>query len=69
LKTALKKDADDDAMDEDIPEALRNLDPHLVEMIQNEIMDRSPKVAWDDIGKKPAGFRTLTNLFQLVLNS
>ncbi|GFP92747.1 fidgetin-like protein 1 [Phtheirospermum japonicum] len=34
---------------EEIPEKLRNLEPRLIEHINNEIMDRDPNVRWDDI--------------------
>jgi len=32
-----------------MPEQYKNLDPHMIEMILNEIMDHSPGVKWDDI--------------------
>lgn len=35
--------------DGDLPEKLRNLEPHLIEHISNEIMDKDPNVRWDDI--------------------
>ena len=34
---------------DDIPEELKHLDPALVEAIQNEIVDKSPKISWEDI--------------------
>jgi SpoVK/Ycf46/Vps4 family AAA+-type ATPase len=34
---------------EQVPEALKHLDPALVETIQSEIIDKSPKVSWNDI--------------------
>lgn len=36
--------------DGELPEKLRNLEPRLIEHVSNEIMDRDPKVRWDDIG-------------------
>ncbi|CAG8537344.1 2469_t:CDS:10 [Funneliformis caledonium] len=30
-------------------ERLKNIDPKMIEMIQNEIMDRSPNITWNDI--------------------
>lgn len=36
--------------DGELPEKLRNLEPHLIEHISNEIMDKDPNVRWDDIG-------------------
>uniref|UniRef100_A0ACD5XZ49 Uncharacterized protein n=1 Tax=Avena sativa TaxID=4498 RepID=A0ACD5XZ49_AVESA len=35
--------------DGELPEKLRNLEPRLIEHISNEIMDKDPKVHWDDI--------------------
>ncbi|KAK0589058.1 hypothetical protein LWI29_009112 [Acer saccharum] len=35
--------------DGELPEKLRNLEPHLIEHVSNEIMDRDPNVRWDDI--------------------
>ncbi|KAG6532334.1 ATPase family AAA domain-containing protein FIGL1-like isoform X1 [Zingiber officinale] len=35
--------------DGELPEKLRNLEPHLIEHISNEIMDKDPNVRWDDI--------------------
>eukprot|EP00742_Colponemidia_sp_Colp-10_P005658 GILJ01006048.1.p1 GENE.GILJ01006048.1~~GILJ01006048.1.p1 ORF type:complete len:674 (+),score=92.32 GILJ01006048.1:1592-3613(+) len=35
--------------EEEMPEQFRNLDPKMIEMIQNEILDRSPLVHWTDI--------------------
>lgn len=37
--------------DGELPEKLRNLEPHLIEHVSNEIMDRDPNVRWDDIGE------------------
>lgn len=36
--------------DGELPEKLRNLEPHLIEHVSNEIMDKDPNVRWDDIG-------------------
>jgi SpoVK/Ycf46/Vps4 family AAA+-type ATPase len=35
--------------EQQVPEELKHLDPALVEAIQNEIVDKSPKISWDDI--------------------
>eukprot|EP00466_Bigelowiella_natans_P002537 jgi/Bigna1/92969/estExt_fgenesh1_pm.C_1220001 len=35
--------------EQELPEALKGLDPKLVEAIQNEMMDRNPGVSWNDI--------------------
>lgn len=37
-----------DAGDEELPE-VSNVEPRLVQMIMNEVLDRSPNVDWDDI--------------------
>lgn len=40
------------AMDpEDLPEQLRNLEPRMIEMIENEIMNAGEPIAFEDIGK------------------
>lgn len=36
--------------DGELPEKLRNLEPHLIEHVSNEIMDQDPNVWWDDSG-------------------
>lgn len=33
-------------------ESIKNYDDQLVEMINTAIVDRSPAVKWDDVGKK-----------------
>ncbi|KAM7311270.1 fidgetin-like protein 1 [Ixodes scapularis] len=33
----------------DLPDELKNVDPKMVELIRNEIMDQGPSVHWDDI--------------------
>ena len=38
-----------DANGEPVDERLKNIDPRMVEMIQNEIMDNLAKIEWDDI--------------------
>ncbi|CAB4477246.1 unnamed protein product [Rhizophagus irregularis] len=35
--------------DEEIDKRLKNVDPKMIEMIQNEIMEQSPNITWDDI--------------------
>lgn len=37
---------------EDLPEQLRNLEPRMIEMIENEIMDSGDPVTFDDIGTR-----------------
>ncbi|OZJ04954.1 hypothetical protein BZG36_01737 [Bifiguratus adelaidae] len=37
------------AEEEIVDERLRNIDPKMIEMIKNEIMDTSPSLTWDDI--------------------
>ncbi|KAJ1651640.1 putative 26S proteasome subunit yta6 [Dispira simplex] len=37
------------APEEPVDERLRNIEPRMIEMINNEIIDRSPSVAWEDI--------------------
>eukprot|EP01083_Nonionella_stella_P283367 964437_1 len=41
--------ADGKSGEEELPERLKGCDPKLVEMIRNDIMDRSPTVRWNDI--------------------
>jgi fidgetin-like protein 1 len=35
--------------DEKVDERYKNLDPKMVEMIENEIMERKIDITWDDI--------------------
>ncbi len=35
---------------EDLPEQLRNLEPAMIERIENEIMDKGDRVSFDEIG-------------------
>jgi len=37
---------------EEMPEVLRNLEPRMIEMIENEIMDRGGSVRFEDIGEE-----------------
>ena len=39
----------DNTGDEPIDERLKNIEPKMVELITNEIMDHGPAVGWDDI--------------------
>ncbi|CAG8449516.1 3299_t:CDS:10 [Cetraspora pellucida] len=35
--------------EQEIDSRLKNIDPKMIEMIQNEIMDRAPSISWEDI--------------------
>ncbi|XP_035916195.1 fidgetin-like protein 1 isoform X2 [Anopheles stephensi] len=39
----------DDSQEDEIDERLKNIDPKMVELIRNEIMDRFQPLSWDDI--------------------
>lgn len=38
--------------DSELPEKLRNLEPRLIELVGNEIMDKNSNVQWDDMGNQ-----------------
>ncbi|CAG8628689.1 9479_t:CDS:10, partial [Gigaspora rosea] len=44
-----KKQYCDDEKEQEIDSRLKNIDPKMIEMIQNEIMDRTPSISWEDI--------------------
>ncbi|CAG8740361.1 30962_t:CDS:2, partial [Gigaspora margarita] len=44
-----KKQYCDDEKEQEIDSRLKNLDPKMIEMIQNEIMDRTPNISWENI--------------------
>ncbi|CAG8603196.1 34374_t:CDS:10, partial [Racocetra persica] len=47
-KNDRKQDYDADK-EQAVDSRLKNIDPKMIEMIQNEIMDRTPKISWEDI--------------------
>ncbi|GBB88176.1 hypothetical protein RclHR1_01470024 [Rhizophagus clarus] len=49
INTKRNKPSPDVEYDEEIDERLKNVDPKMIEMIQNEIMEQSPNISWDDI--------------------
>lgn len=42
-------DAEQQQPDEEVDERLKNIDPKMIELIKNEIMDCGSQVAWEDI--------------------
>uniref|UniRef100_A0A1Q3F4J7 Putative aaa+-type atpase n=1 Tax=Culex tarsalis TaxID=7177 RepID=A0A1Q3F4J7_CULTA len=48
-QTADHQAAEDGSSQEEVDERLRHIDPKMVELIRNEIMDRFSPVTWDDI--------------------
>ncbi|CAH1793891.1 unnamed protein product [Owenia fusiformis] len=46
-KAGPNKDPQND--NEPVDERLKNIDPKMIELIQNEIMDHGPPISWDDI--------------------
>ena len=46
----------------ELPEALQKLDPHIVELVCNEVVDRGAGVAWDDIAGQEAAKKLVQEL-------
>ncbi|XP_059624640.1 ATPase family AAA domain-containing protein FIGL1-like [Cornus florida] len=46
----------------EIPEKLRNLEPHHIEQVTNEIMERDPNVRWDDIAGLEHAKKSVTEM-------
>ncbi|CAG8626550.1 7115_t:CDS:10, partial [Dentiscutata heterogama] len=44
-----RKQCCDTEKEQEIDSRLKNIDPKMIEMIQNEIMDRTPNISWEDI--------------------
>ena len=45
-----RQDDEEQSVDDDVPEQLRNIEPAMIERIENEIMDSGDPVSFDDIG-------------------
>jgi hypothetical protein len=54
---------------EDMPEQLRNLEPRMIEMIENEIMNTGESVAFEDIGEPLARSPCVSGAFWLVVST
>lgn len=48
--------------DGELPEALQKLDPHIVELVCNEVVDRGAGVAWEDIAGQEAAKKLVQEL-------
>ena len=48
--------------DGELPEALQKLDPHILELVCNEVVDRKTGVAWDDIAGQEAAKKLIQEL-------
>ncbi|XP_031573495.1 fidgetin-like protein 1 isoform X2 [Actinia tenebrosa] len=53
----------DDGMEPEIDERLKNIEPKMVELIMNEIMDHGPPITWDDI----AGLEFAKNVIKEIV--
>lgn len=65
-QTQAKKDEDakkdDGPPEEPEDERMKNLDPRMVEMIENEIMEKDCKITWDDIAGLEFAKKTINEI-------
>ncbi|CAG8471825.1 12607_t:CDS:10 [Acaulospora colombiana] len=58
-----------DETEEEIDERLKNIDPKMIELIQNEIMDRTLDITWEDIAGLEHAKKTIQEAPKILMSS